>query len=50
MAAHGPDDFLIEQAKAFFQRQSDQFDGFEVWDGKRRLHVYPEVIDEPNSS
>jgi len=47
----GPDEALIEQAKKLFrERAVRSFDGFEVWDGKRRLHVYPEENGEPNST
>ena len=44
----GPAEFLIEQGKAHFSRRQldDSFDGFEVWDGSRRLHVYPEVAEK----
>ena len=39
----GPDAELIDQGKAHFDRRADErFDGFEVWDGKRRLYCYPE--------
>ena len=40
----GPDDALIEQAKVIFiGRAADgSFDGFEVWDGGRRLYVHPQ--------
>lgn len=41
--AAGPDESLIEQAKAHFDRRSEEpFDGFEVWDGKRRVYCFPE--------
>ena len=41
--APGPDADLIAQGKAHFTRRADDgFDGFEVWDGKRRLYWYPE--------
>ena len=45
----GSDEALIQQGKQKFLEQSDRyFDGFEVWDGKRRLHVYPEEVEAPN--
>ena len=37
----GSDAELIAQGKAHFARRGG-FDGFEVWDGKRRIYVYPE--------
>lgn len=38
----GPDEALIAQGRKLFARLPDNsFDGFEVWDGNRRLHVYP---------
>jgi hypothetical protein len=47
----GSDSALVEQGKAIFARQSDDaFDGFEVWDGTRRLHVHPENAETPNSN
>ena len=47
----GPDESLIEQGKQIFLEQTDRyFDGFEVWDGKRRLHVYPAETEDPNSN
>ena len=34
----------VQQAAALFEaRKSERFDGFEVWDGKRRVHVHPPV-------
>jgi hypothetical protein len=36
----GSDAELIAQGKAHFARRGG-FDGFEVWDGKRRIYVYP---------
>ena len=45
--AAGPDDALIEQGRKIFLAQTDRyFDGFEVWDGERRLHVYPEETED----
>ena len=47
----GPDYALIEQSQQLFREQTDRyFDGFEVWDGTRRVHVYPEETEDPNSS
>jgi hypothetical protein len=44
----GPDEALIEQGKRIFSDRPDRpFDGFEVWDGARRVHVYPEEVGEP---
>ena len=46
--APGPDADLIAQGKAHFTRRADDgFDGFEVWDGKRRLYCYPEESEDP---
>jgi len=45
----GKDEALIDQGKLIFhERHADAFDGFEVWDGVRRLHVHP--TEGPNSS
>ena len=45
----GPDEALIEQGKRVFGDRTDRpFDGFEVWDGARRVYVHPEEIKEPN--
>ena len=39
----GPDEALIEQGKTILRARSDKpFDGFEVWDGARRVYVHPE--------
>lgn len=39
---HGSDENLIKQGKILFnERANGLYDGFDVWDGKRRLHVYP---------
>ena len=47
----GPDKDLVEQGKRIFAQQADKaFDGFEVWDGTRRLHVHPENPEAPNSN
>ena len=33
----------MEQGKQIFRERTDRpFDGFEVWDGARRVHVYPD--------
>ena len=46
----GLDEDLIDQGKRIFRERPDQlFDGFEVWDGKRRLHVHPAETEEQNS-
>jgi len=38
----GPDEALIEQARTLFGQRTDQpLDGFEVWDGKRRVYIHP---------
>jgi len=37
-----PDEALIDQARALFRKKTDQpLDGFEIWDGARRVHVHP---------
>jgi hypothetical protein len=42
----GPDEALIEQGKRIFLERTDRlFDGFEVWDGARRVYVHPEEED-----
>ena len=48
----GPDENLIEQAKAHFVRRSteESFDGFEVWDHARYVYAWPEEPSTPNSS
>jgi hypothetical protein len=40
----GTDEALIEQAKRVFHelRPDRPFDGFEIWDGTRRVHVHCE--------
>jgi hypothetical protein len=49
--AAGPDDALIEQGKKLFREQSEKsFDGFEVWDGARRLHVHPKATEAVDSN
>jgi hypothetical protein len=46
--APGPDADLIAQGKAHFTRRADDgFDGFEVWDGSRRLYCYPGESEDP---
>jgi hypothetical protein len=43
----GPDEALIEHGTRVFRERTDPpFDGFEVWDGARR--VDPKVIEEPD--
>ena len=45
----GNDDSLIEEAQRIFRERTDRpFDGFEVWDGARRVHVH--VAEAPTSS
>jgi hypothetical protein len=34
-------------SRAFTRRADDGFDGFEVWDGSRRLYCYPEESEDP---
>jgi hypothetical protein len=47
----GSDEALIEQGRALFgERSGNIYDGFEVWDGDRRLHVYPEGTEDRSSS
>ncbi len=37
----GSDENLIEQGKTLFVKRSNElYDGFEVWDGTRRLYVH----------
>jgi hypothetical protein len=44
----GSDESLIEQSKTIFRERTDRpFDGFEVWDGARRVYVHPEEIESP---
>lgn len=40
----GPDESLVEQAHGHFERRTGQekFDGFEVWDGARRVYWWPQ--------
>jgi len=45
----GTDEALIEQAQKLFRERTERVDGFEVWDGARRVHVHPEE-DAPQSS
>ncbi len=46
----GSDEELIEQSRRIFRERTDQpFDGFEVWDGARRVHVQPEKIEDRQS-
>ena len=45
----GSDEALIEQGKRIFRERTNRpFDGFEVWDGTRRVYVYPEEIKDPD--
>jgi hypothetical protein len=47
----GPDEALIEQGKRIFRERTGRpFDGFEVWDGARRVHVDLGETEPPNSS
>ena len=47
----GPDESLVEQAKAHFARRTtdERFDGFEVWDRARYVYAWPEEPEEPKS-
>lgn len=47
-----PDEALIEQGKAHFRRLAadTSVDGFEIWDGARKVHVYPPDIDQAPTS
>jgi len=39
--AEGPDDVLVKQALAAFEKNARHaYDGFEVWDGKRFVYRY----------
>lgn len=43
----GPDEALIEQGKIILRTRPDgPFDGFEVWDGARRVYVQ---LEEPKA-
>jgi hypothetical protein len=47
----GPDEALVEQGKAIFRERTDRpFDGFEVWDGARRLHVHPKEAEDQHTN
>ena len=47
----GSDEVLIEQGHAIFrERMGQRYDGFEVWDGARRVFVHPEEIKDQNST
>jgi hypothetical protein len=35
------------RAAHFTRRADDGFDGFEVWDGSRRLYCYPGETEDP---
>jgi len=51
MLTPGTDDSLIEQARAHFDSRSrERFDGFEVWDGSRKVFRHPPENEAPNSS
>jgi len=43
----GADNDLIAQGRMWFEvrKVEGRFDGFEIWDGARRLYVYPEEPD-----
>lgn len=49
MLTPAPDDELIEQARAHFERrkEADPFDAFEVWDHARRVYSWPEELPGP---
>lgn len=39
---NAPDEDLIKEAEARFRESADQnYDGFEVWDGKRFVYRFP---------
>ena len=48
----GTDEDLIEQGSEIFRELSDRnrFDGFEIWDGARRVHVHPVEVEDQNQS
>ncbi len=47
----GTDEALIEQGQKLFRKRPDPpFDGFEIWDGARRVFVYPEGIEDQHES
>ncbi len=47
----GPDESLIEQGRRIFRQRTDQpFDGFEIWDRTRQVHVHPEPIEDADRS
>jgi len=31
----------VKEAEALFQRRSDRFSGFEIWDDTRRVYCFP---------
>lgn len=39
----GPDEALVEQARALFEKRESEFEGFEVWDCARFVYRYPEL-------
>ena len=45
MLRDGPDEDLIEQAKRLFKEHNtvSQYDGFEVWSGKRFVYREPPI-------
>jgi len=44
----GPDADLIKQSHTHFEARKSEvpFDGFEVWDGARRIYTHPEPSSE----
>jgi hypothetical protein len=48
----GPDDDLIRQAHTRFEarKSEERLEGFEVWDGARRVYVYPRQVIQPAPS
>jgi hypothetical protein len=53
--AAGPDSSLIEQGERIFvaAKARMNFDGFEIWDGARRVYTFPEEeapVPQPGSS
>ncbi len=47
----GPDESLIEQGgESSANGPISQFDGFEIWDRARQVHVHPEPIEDADRS
>ena len=47
----GSDESLVVQAQAHYKRRSaaELIDGFEVWDGARRVYSWPDELGAPKS-